>query len=139
MAKMVRIESYETRAEAELAASVLEAAGIPSYVGADDYGRWLPLQLGRFRARLLVNEDDVPRALRVLEDYYESGEFEPSEEEQDSEEEVIEEDSLESAGLEDSGEPAEVETPGFSLPGYILWFIAPALICIIVILIRGCG
>ena len=55
MADTVCIRTYWTREETGLAASVLQAAGIPAFVTGDDYGGWLPFQLGRFRARLLVS------------------------------------------------------------------------------------
>lgn len=69
MADTVRIGTYWTREEAGLAASVLQAAGIPAFVTGDDYGGWLPFQLGRFRACLLVSEKDAQNARRVLADY----------------------------------------------------------------------
>jgi len=70
MADMICIKIYQTRQEAGLAKSVLEANGIPAFVTADDYGGWLPFRLGGMPVRLLVSETDADDALDILRQYY---------------------------------------------------------------------
>jgi Putative prokaryotic signal transducing protein len=62
---MVEVGSYATRSEAELAQGVLEAAGIPSVIAADDAGGAYPFDLSG-GARLLVDEADAEDAAAVL-------------------------------------------------------------------------
>jgi len=62
---MVEVGSYATRSDAELAQSVLAAAGIPSVVSADDAGGAYPFDLSG-GARLLVDEADAEDAAAVL-------------------------------------------------------------------------
>jgi hypothetical protein len=62
---MVEIASYATRSDAELAQSVLEAAGITSVLAADDAGGAYPFDLSG-GARLLVDEADAEDAAAIL-------------------------------------------------------------------------
>ena len=68
MTDEVCVRTYWTRIQAETAASMLEAAGIPVVVQTDDYGSWLPVELGKSAVRVLVSSDDAPRAREILED-----------------------------------------------------------------------
>jgi Putative prokaryotic signal transducing protein len=62
---MVEVGAYPTRSDAELAQAVLEAAGIPSVISADDAGGAYPFVLAG-AARLLVDEGDAEDAAAVL-------------------------------------------------------------------------
>ena len=62
---MVEVGSYRARGDAELAQTVLEAAGIPSVLAADDAGGAFPLS---GTARLLVDGADAEDAAAVLSD-----------------------------------------------------------------------
>jgi len=62
---MVEIGSYATRSDVELAQAVLEAAGIPSVVAADDAGGAYPFDLAG-GPRLLVDEADAEDAAAIL-------------------------------------------------------------------------
>ena len=62
---MIEIGAYPTRGDAELAQSVLEAAGIASLIQADDAGGAYPFNLAG-AARLLVDEADAEDAAAVL-------------------------------------------------------------------------
>jgi Putative prokaryotic signal transducing protein len=62
---MVEVGSYTTRSDAELAQAVLEAAGIPSVIAADDAGGAYPFDLSG-GARLLVDEADAEDAAAIL-------------------------------------------------------------------------
>ena len=64
---MIEVGAYPTRSDAELAQSVLEAAGIPSVISADDAGGAYPFVLAG-AARLLVDEADAQDAAAVLSD-----------------------------------------------------------------------
>jgi hypothetical protein len=64
---MVEVGSYSTRSDAELAQTVLQAAGITSVVAADDAGGAYPFDLSG-GARLLVDEADAEDAAAVLSD-----------------------------------------------------------------------
>jgi tetratricopeptide (TPR) repeat protein len=72
VAKTICIKTYQARLDAEIAKSVLEAAGIPAFVTADDYGGWNPIKLGGLWVRLLVNELDASKTLEVLNNYYDA-------------------------------------------------------------------
>lgn len=63
---MVQVGAYPTRADAELAQTVLEAAGIPSVLAADDAGGAYPFDLTGGGARLLVDEADAEDAAALL-------------------------------------------------------------------------
>jgi hypothetical protein len=62
---MIEVGSYTTRSDAELAQSVLEAAGIASVVSADDAGGAYPFDLGG-GVRLLVDSADAETAADIL-------------------------------------------------------------------------
>ena len=62
---MIEVGAYCTRSDAELAQTVLEAAGIPSVLSADDAGGAYPFLLAG-AARLLVDEADVEAATAAL-------------------------------------------------------------------------
>jgi hypothetical protein len=62
---MVQVGVYPTRSDAELAQTVLTAAGIQSVVAADDAGGAYPFDLTG-GARLLVDEADAEDAAEVL-------------------------------------------------------------------------
>jgi hypothetical protein len=64
---MVEVGSYATRSDAELAQSVLEAAGIRSVIAADDAGGAYPFLLSG-GAHLLVDEADAEDAAAILAD-----------------------------------------------------------------------
>jgi Putative prokaryotic signal transducing protein len=64
---MVEVGAYPTRSDAELAQAVLEAAGIPSVISADDAGGAYPFVLAG-AARLLVDDADAVDAAAVLSD-----------------------------------------------------------------------
>jgi Putative prokaryotic signal transducing protein len=63
---MVEVGAYPTRSDAELAQTVLAAAGIPSVVAADDAGGAYPFDLSG-GVRLLVDEADADRAASILD------------------------------------------------------------------------
>lgn len=63
------LERYRWRHEAEMACGVLEDAGIPAAVSADDAGGMLAaggLPSGRLPVRLLVRRADEARAREAL-------------------------------------------------------------------------
>ena len=64
---MVQVGIYATRSDAELAQTVLTAAGIESVVSSDDAGGAYPFDLAG-GARLLVDEADAEDAAAVLAD-----------------------------------------------------------------------
>jgi len=61
----IEIGSFATRADAELAQSALEAAGIRSEVESDDAGGAYPFDLSG-GARLFVDEADAKFAAAIL-------------------------------------------------------------------------
>ena len=63
---MIQVGAFPTRSDAELAQTVLAAAGIRSMVVADDAGGAYPFDLSG-GARLLVDEADAEAALEILE------------------------------------------------------------------------
>jgi hypothetical protein len=65
---MIEIGTYPTRSDAELAQSVLSAAGIQSEIAADDAGGAYPFDLTGGGARLLVAEPDAEAAAALLSD-----------------------------------------------------------------------
>jgi len=69
---MVEVGRYPTRADAELARSVLAAAGIPAVLAADDAGGAYPFDLSG-GARLFVAEADAIDAAQVLSDQTSTG------------------------------------------------------------------
>jgi hypothetical protein len=62
---VVQVGAYPTRGDAELAQTVLAAAGILSVVSSDDAGGAYPFDLSG-GARLLVDEPDAEAAAEVL-------------------------------------------------------------------------
>lgn len=75
----VSIKSYMHRHEAEMDLGLLKKEGIDSYILADDCGgMYPPLSLGMEGLHLMVREEDVERALGVIE---KMGEEESKEEE----------------------------------------------------------
>jgi hypothetical protein len=61
---MKTIKTYPTRVEADLAKLALDAAGVPSVV----VGTGVGMEGGIAGVRLLVEDDHVEAAMRVLED-----------------------------------------------------------------------
>jgi len=78
----VVVEKFSTRLEAQMAAGLLEAEGIFSFVSADDAGgAYPPLQyLGG--VRLIVFPEDEQRAREILADWREAQALEPEPEEE---------------------------------------------------------
>ena len=67
MSKMICIETFPRRIEAELAKTVLEAEGIKSMVSVDDCGGARPeLVFASGGARLFVLEENTEPALAAL-------------------------------------------------------------------------
>ena len=66
MEDLVTIRTFATRAEADLARSVLEAFGIECVVGADDCGGQRPALTMGSGVRLIARSKDVERAEEVL-------------------------------------------------------------------------
>jgi hypothetical protein len=64
---VIEIAAFPTRSDAELAQSVLAAAGIASAVSSDDAGGAYPFDLTG-AARLLVDDADAESAAAVLTD-----------------------------------------------------------------------
>ncbi len=65
----VIVEKFSTRMEAELAAGLLEAEGIQTFISADDAGgAYPPLQYIR-GVRLIVFPEDEVRAREILTDW----------------------------------------------------------------------
>lgn len=73
--KLVMVETFLNRLDAELASSVLMAAGIDAVVSPDDAGGAYP-GVAVLRVRLLVREEDAERARTVLA---ETAELDPEE------------------------------------------------------------
>ncbi len=68
----VVVRSYAHEMEAEIAKSVLESAGIPSFIQRDDAGGMMPsLQFLR-GARLIVRREDAEDAARILDEQAEA-------------------------------------------------------------------
>ena len=64
---LVEVGVYRTRTDAEIAQGALEAAGIASFVSADDAGGAYPFDLTG-GARLLVDEPNAADAAVILGD-----------------------------------------------------------------------
>lgn len=62
------LRTYHNEMEARVAAAVLEAAGIPAQVMADNAGGAYPSLSLIFPVRLLVHAEDVEAANEVLDD-----------------------------------------------------------------------
>jgi hypothetical protein len=69
---VIRIGTYPSRSDAELAQSALAAAGISSVVAADDAGGAYPFDLTG-GVRLFVDEADVEDATAILSPPEEEG------------------------------------------------------------------
>lgn len=65
--EIVVLREYGNEAEANLAASILEANGVPSHVAADTAGGALPSMALVFPIRLLVRAADRTFALELLD------------------------------------------------------------------------
>jgi hypothetical protein len=77
----VLVERFPSRLEAELAAGLLEAEGIPAYILADDAGGAYPVLQVIRGVQLLVSKEDAPKARRFLWEWRQAREVEgPSEE-----------------------------------------------------------
>ena len=64
---LITVRNFNYRHEAEMARTALEANGIAAVVFSDDGGRQeISLQFVR-GARLMVNDEDVPRAKEILD------------------------------------------------------------------------
>ena len=63
--KLIVVADFPNRIDAEIAQSALEAAGIESFVSADDAGGLRP-NLWLSGVRLVVLDEDARRALEVL-------------------------------------------------------------------------
>ncbi len=67
MSELVCIQTYNNRESAELAKGALEANGITAIIFADDCGGIYPqFQLIK-GVKLMVNEEDVEKAQKILE------------------------------------------------------------------------
>lgn len=66
MDDLVTIRTFATRAEADLARSVLEAYGIECMIGADDCGGQRPALAMGSPIRLIARSEDLERAEEVL-------------------------------------------------------------------------
>jgi hypothetical protein len=68
MAKLVTLEVYNSRMEAELARGYLESMGIETSITADDAGELYP-SLGKVRGvKLLARPEDAQKANKLLKD-----------------------------------------------------------------------
>ena len=68
MTTLVCVQTFRTRAEAELAQAALEAAGIPASVRADDAGGTEPaLVLTTGGAKVLVGTTSVDEVVRLTQ------------------------------------------------------------------------
>lgn len=64
---LITFRTFPTRIEAELAKSLLEAAGIKAMISADDAGGMLPTPFAYTSGvELILREEDVERAKEVL-------------------------------------------------------------------------
>jgi hypothetical protein len=77
----VVLEKFSTRMEAQMAAGLLEAEGIYSFISADDAGGAYP-PLQHLGVRLIVFPEDERRAREILEDWRAAQALEPEMEEE---------------------------------------------------------
>lgn len=68
------IRTFPNTLEAELAQAALEANGIPSALMSDDAGGMMPWLHVLHPVRIVVREQDVTEAIRVLEGFGAEGE-----------------------------------------------------------------
>jgi hypothetical protein len=66
MSSWVRIRSFPSRAEAQIAGQFLETQGITSQIDADDLGGLQPQLATLLGTHLAVLEEDAPAALHIL-------------------------------------------------------------------------
>jgi putative signal transducing protein len=64
--RQIEVGIYRTRQDAEIAQGALTAAGIESFVSADDAGGAYPFGFSGGGARLLVDEADAETAAEIL-------------------------------------------------------------------------
>jgi hypothetical protein len=76
----VVVEKFTTRLEAQMAAGLLEAEGIQSFISADDAGGFYPPLQILGGVRLIVFPEDERRAREILADWREAQALEPEEE-----------------------------------------------------------
>lgn len=76
MSDLTVLRNYTTEADAQMAAAILEANGIPAVVMADNAGGAIPSMSYVFPTRLLVRTEDAAEAHEILE-HGESEETEP--------------------------------------------------------------
>jgi Putative prokaryotic signal transducing protein len=67
MAEPVLLQTFATRAEAEVVQGLLASAGIDSWVASDDAGRAYPFPLAG-GVHLVVDKDDYEAASGLLEE-----------------------------------------------------------------------
>ncbi|MEX2626544.1 MAG: DUF2007 domain-containing protein [Ilumatobacteraceae bacterium] len=73
-ARIIRIDRFTSRTEAELARAVLESNGIEAYVSGDDAGGLHPeLPYGIGGTAVVVHEDRYAEAIALLDDEFGSG------------------------------------------------------------------
>jgi hypothetical protein len=77
----VVLEKFSSRMEAQMAAGLLEAEGIYSFISADDAGGAYP-PLQHLGVRLIVLPEDERRAREILADWREALTLEPETEEE---------------------------------------------------------
>lgn len=66
MTKLVVAKTFNTRQEAEVAKSFLEANEIKALITADDAGGMYPFQLSSTGVKLLVSEKELKKAQKLL-------------------------------------------------------------------------
>lgn len=67
MSELIAVRSFRDRFEAEAAQARLAAAGIDALVTADDAGGWQPGQPFIRGVRLLVKNEDLAVATRIID------------------------------------------------------------------------
>ncbi|MCC6316058.1 MAG: DUF2007 domain-containing protein [Gemmatimonadaceae bacterium] len=79
MSELVVLHKYHSEVEAQVAAAILEASGIPARVLADTAGGALPSLSLLFPARLLVRVEDEAAAREALKASEQAADAEPDE------------------------------------------------------------
>ena len=72
----VVLEKFSSRMEAQMAAGLLEAEGINTFISADDAGGIYPPLQFFLGVRLIVAPEDERRAREILADWRQAGELE---------------------------------------------------------------
>lgn len=68
MAKLVTVNSYSSRTEAEIAKGLLESNGIKSVIISDDAGGMYPFPMAsKFGVELKISEKDLVKAKELLD------------------------------------------------------------------------